>query len=111
MPRDYSQDRLEQGFEVYYSVDDLGLLDGFTPVDEATPEIEEAYFWARVTAVKVIKPGPERWEPVESIKLLAVHQGPAEDLTMQHSADYLGERGEVFRSTPAGELAVRREDG
>ncbi len=37
------QSRLEEGLEVYYSVDDLGMLNGFTPVDDATPEIEEAY--------------------------------------------------------------------
>ena len=30
--------------EIYWRLDDMGLcLDGFTPVDEATEEIEEAY--------------------------------------------------------------------
>ena len=42
-----SQDRFKDGLEVYYSVDDLGMLDGFTPVDDATEEIEEAYELAR----------------------------------------------------------------
>ena len=31
------------GKVIYYSTDDMGLLDGFTPEEEATPEIEEAY--------------------------------------------------------------------
>jgi len=40
-----SGDLLEkiQGQEVYYSVDEFGVLEGFTPVDEATPAIIEAY--------------------------------------------------------------------
>ena len=31
------------GKEIYFSCDDLGLLDGFTPVVQASPEIEELY--------------------------------------------------------------------
>jgi hypothetical protein len=31
------------GKEIYYSVDDIGVLDGFTPVDEASEELVEAY--------------------------------------------------------------------
>jgi len=33
-----------QGKEIYYSMDDMGLvLGGFTPVEDATPQIVEAY--------------------------------------------------------------------
>jgi hypothetical protein len=31
------------GQEVYYSTDDFGILAAFTPVDEASPELESAY--------------------------------------------------------------------
>jgi len=31
------------GQEIYYSVDFMGVMEGFTPVDEASPELIEAY--------------------------------------------------------------------
>ena len=32
-----------KGQEVYFSVDDMGLLESFTPVDEASPELIEKF--------------------------------------------------------------------
>lgn len=31
------------GQEIYYSVDELGILDGFTPVEDAPPELKKVF--------------------------------------------------------------------
>ena len=37
-----------KGKEIYYSVGDFGILEGFTPIEEASPELERKYLRQRM---------------------------------------------------------------